>query len=536
MNKADFLFRNGSVVTINHQNEIAQAVAVADDKILYVGDNHGTDEMIGPATHVIDLQGRSVTPGFIDCHLHPILYGLFGGAIVDITWPICRSIADIQELIREEVRKTPKGQWIELWGYDQNKLSDRRHVTIDDLDAVAPEHPVQCMRICGHLGVYNSLGLAAGGIHTPADASKFGKNEVVVENGRLTGMAKDNTNFYLWSLIQYTADHARDALRRTNAKLIKTGITSVHCPGERADRSYTITREAIAKGEFLAREYAFVNVDQREVADAVHTGMATGTGDAHFRFGAYKIFVDGGTSGPSCATRQPYSHDPNLPGILSCTQEFVDAKLSQINAANCQGTAHAVGDLAVEMMLSGYEKALAACPRTDSRHRIEHCGLTDPQLIERMVAMNIIPVSNTHFLTINGSDYHRYFGNRVDSMFAMRSYLDAGLHAVIGCDAPTADESVMRGLDGAVNRTDRRTGESIGPMQRISMLEAIRCYTLNGAYASFEEDVKGSLEVGKLADIALLSQDILAYPPEKVMDIQVDLTMIGGKVVYERKP
>ncbi|HWR40230.1 MAG TPA: amidohydrolase [Patescibacteria group bacterium] len=538
---ADYAFVNGKVITVNENDDFAEAVAVKGNKIVYVGDKSGLEKIVDGKTKIIDLKGRSLTPGFIDCHFHPILYGFFDGAIIDITYARAKSIVEIQQIIKAEVAKKKKGEWIKLWGYDQNKIAEKRHVTIDDLDAVAPDNPVQCMRACGHMGIYNTLALAAGGINGPEDAGKFAANEVVVENGKLTGMTKETTNFFLWSKVVYTDEEMWTALKKSNDLLLKAGVTSIHDPGEFDAQSFGIMQTACRDWEFKPRVYAMLHsvfgkaYSMKDCDHFLGLGLHSGLGDEKFKLGTLKIMIDGGTSGPSCATREPYSHDANLPGIRTWEPEAVDAMIERVNAADCQMTAHAVGDLAVEMMIHGYEKALVKHPRADHRHRIEHCGITDEDLIRRMAAMNIIPVSNPAFMTINGSDYHRYYGERVDYMFAARSYLDAGLRPVIGSDAPTCDESVMRGLDGMVNRIDRKTGEVVGAKQKISMREALRLYTINGAYASYEDNIKGSIEVGKLADLVILSEDIMNYPPEKVMNIQVDMTMIDGAVVYERQ-
>lgn len=533
---ATLVIMNGPIITIDDEDRIVDAVACVGNTIRYVGSMEDVKGYIGPDTRVIDLKGRAMTPGFIDCHMHPILAGFFGGAIIDVTYPKCTSNKQMLEIIAERARTTPKGQWIKVWGYDQNKYEEGEHPTIDMLDAAAPEHPVQCMRICGHLGVYNRMALHLGGIDGPEDAKKFPANQVVVKDGKLTGMAKDNTNFFLWSLIRYTEDEKWDALMRSHERLLKTGITSIHIPGEVSDPGYPMVRQAIRDRKFLVRCYGMNGrMTDEKLEEFIQKGEVTGAGDEHFRYGAFKFMLDGGTSGPSCATRKPYTHDPSLPGILNWNQDYVDNMLDLINRNHLQGTAHSVGDKAVEMMLNGYEKALASCPRKDPRHRIEHCALTDEDLIARMKKLNIIPVSNTHFLVINGSDYKKYYGDRVNYMFALRSYLDAGLRPVIGCDAPTGDVEVMVGLDGAINRVSRNTGEVIGEQQRVTLMEALRCFTINGAYASFEENRKGSIEVGKLADFAVLSEDILNYPIDNIRDIWIDYTIIDGEIVYSRE-
>lgn len=535
MENATYVFKNGKVITVNDNDDIVEAVAINENKIVYVGENEGADKFISPDTKVIDLNGRALTPGFIDCHMHPILAGFFGGAIIDVTYPLCRSNAEMFDIIREAAKTTPKGQWIKVWGYDQNKYLEHTHPTIDELDAVAPDNPVQCMRICGHLGVYNTLALELGGIKSIEDAKRFPENQIVIKDGKLTGLTKDNTNFYLWNLITYTDEERWDALMKFQDRLLKTGVTSIHIPGENSDDGYVMTRQAIKDGKFKIRSYGFNgSITEEKLQTVIEKKRVTGVGDEKFKFGPCKIMLDGGTSGPSCATREPYSHDATLPGILNWDQEYVDNIIKKVHDAGCQMTAHAVGDKAVEMMLNGYEKALKANLRKNHRHRIEHCALTDAGLVKRIKELGIIPVSNEQFLVINASDYHKYYGERACHMFDLRAYLDAGIKAVIGCDAPTGGVEVMKGLDAAVNRTDRKTGEVVGKNAAVTMLEAIRCYTINGAYASFEEDIKGSIEVGKLADFALLSEDILSYPQDKVQDIQIDMTMIDGEVVYER--
>lgn len=539
----DVAFKNGNVVTVNPQNDIAEAVGIKRNKIVFVGSSADIDKFIDEKkTRLIDLKGRTLAPGFIDCHFHPILYGFMGNAIIDVKYPKVKSIAEMLELIKKAAEETPEGRWIKLWGYDQNKYAEGRHPTLDDLDAAAPNHPVQCMRICGHLGVYNKLALAAGGIRTPADAGKFGKDEVEVADGRLTGKTYDLTNFYLWSKVAYTEEEMWTAIRQSNDLLLRSGITSIHDPGETGKAGYSIMYKAAKNGAFKPRQYMMLHSifgrsfsaldNERFIENGFHTGL----GDEKFRIGSCKFMIDGGTSGPSCATREPYSHAPSLPGILAWEREEVWDYIKYINDHDNQSTAHAVGDLAVEFMVEGYEKALAGRPRKpeEHRHRIEHCAIVDQELVDRIAKLGVIAVTNPHFMTINGSDYKRYYGERINYFFALRSFIDAGARPAFGSDAPTAPQEVTRGLDGAVNRVDRRTGEVCGPEQRISLLEAIRCYTINGAYASFEEDIKGSVEVGKLADIAVFDRDIINYPVGRIMDAQIDMTMINGEIVYER--
>lgn len=538
----DTAFINGNVVTVNETDEICEAVGVKHNKIVFVGTTSDLLKLTDDHTQIIDLKGRTMTPGFIDSHYHPILSGFMNGAIIDATYPKCKNIDDLKALIRERAKTTKKGDWIKLWGYDQNKMEEHRHPTLEDLNDAAPDHPVQCMRTCGHVCIYNTLALHAGDVYTPEDAKRFGEGEIEIKDGKFTGLTRDLTAFYFWSKVHYTEEELMDAIRKSNKACLEGGVTSIHDCGECDAPAYSIMQKAAKNGSFKPRQFMMLHsifgkpfsYDDNE--HFLKLGFHTGLGDEHFRIGSCKFMVDGGSSGPTLATREPYSHDPTLPRILSWEREEVADYIDHINKHDCQATAHAEGDLAVEFMVEGYEKALKNHYRApeEHRHRIEHAVLTDEALIQRMAKMGIIPVTNPHFIQLNGSDYHRYFGERVNYLFALRSFIDAGLKPTIGCDAPTAEAAVVRGLDAAVNRVDRRTMEVIGAQQKISMLEAIRCYTLNGAYASFEDDIKGSIEVGKLADFTIFSENILEIDPMDIVHTKIDYTIIDGKICYDR--
>ena len=339
----DMAFINGQVVTVNEKDEICEAVGIKKNKIVYVGSNEEIKQLLTPETKVIDLGGRTMCPGFIDSHFHSILGGFMGDAILDATYPGCQSIEDVKNLVREAAKTTPKGGWIKLWGYDNNKLKEHRHVTIEDLDEAAPDHPVQCMRTCGHVCIYNTLGLAAGGIHSPEDASRFGEGELEVVDGKLTGMTRDLTAFYLWSKVKYTDDEIRRALKKSNDELLQGGITSVHDCGACDAPGYSMMYKAAKEGWFKPRQFVMLHsifgkpFSKEDNDHFMKLGFHTGLGDEKFRIGSCKFMVDGGSSGPTMATREPYSHDPTLPRILSWTREEVADYIDEINDCSCRG-------------------------------------------------------------------------------------------------------------------------------------------------------------------------------------------------------
>jgi len=269
----------------------------------------------------------------------------------------------------------------------------------------------------------------------------------------------------------------------------------------------------------------------------INLGYMTGLGDEHFRVGPCKFMIDGGAGGPSCYTREPYTHAPDMVREKGWEREEVAEYIQFIEDHECQATAHAIGDGAVEFMVEGYEKAYAKATDKEvfrnRRHRIEHASLCDQNLIDRMVEMNICPSVNAGMVQMLGASYMEFFGDRFHYIGALRSMLDAGLKPSLHSDAPSGPVGLQT-IDGCINRIDRVKNIQCPKTQAISVLEAIRVATYNGAYSTHEEDIKGSIELGKLADLIVLSDDILAINPKEIYKLKVDLTMIDGEIVYTR--
>lgn len=535
---ADVIIINGKVLTVNKDDDVVEAIAVRDNKIIYVGTNEGAFKLKGDNTEVIDAKDKTVMPGFIDAHIHFLLYGLLGKGMINVEYSYAQSIEDIKNLIKADVATKPNGEWVKLQGYDHNKLKEGRHPSTADLDEVAPNNPVQCTRCCAHMGIYNTKALEIGGVKSP---DQFAPGEVVVdENGDLTGLLKETAHMYMSTKVGFTDEECLVGFKNANDIALSLGITTIHDAGAYGAISTKNMQTASASGLVSVRMRPMIfdmfgkDSNKEYVEDFLKTGIHTGCGNEKFSIGPVKIMIDGSSSGPSCATKEPYSHDPDLKGILVWKQEEADEIIMKTHKAGFQVTAHAVGDMAVEIMVNAIEKAVTAYPRDDHRHRIEHCGITNPELIDRIAKLGIVPISNPSFITINGRDYNRFYGDRVNYLFAMKSYLDKGIITAIGSDSPVTHPNPMNSLYGALNRKDRKNGDAVCVSQKVSVLEIIRMFTYNGAYVSFEEDIKGSLEVGKLADIVVLSEDILTYPPESISDVVVAYTMVDGKVEFKR--
>lgn len=534
---ADMIFKNGVVVTVDSANSLCEAVAVKGNRIVYVGDNAGVEMWLGPDTSVIDLAGRALLPGFIDSHMHLGMTGQNAAVIIDCNSNKVTSISQIQQKIREAAAKAPKGAWIKATGYEQSKLKEGRHPTRDELDEAAPDNPVQLTRCCLHMGVYNTLALKAGGITGP---EMFAPGEVVVdENGRMTGLLKETACTYMWDKVIYTKDEYLRSFKAANDILLSYGVTSMHDGSFYGEETIGLYQDACRNGIIKVRMYnllyhAYGKKKTIEwVNDFISTGIHGGLGDDHFRLGHVKILIDGSTSGPSCATSQPYSHDPALKGIQLYTQEEADDIIIKAHNASFNVSAHAVGDVAVDVILTAIERAMAQNPRP-CRHRIEHCGIINENLLSRIKKAGIVPVPNPGFFNENAEIYVKYYGDRVNWMFPLRSYLDNGITAALGSDSPVIEADPMIGLYGALTRADKCSGIVAGKDQRIGIMDAIRMYTYNGAYASLEEKIKGSIEPGKLADLVILSGNILDTPVEELKSLKADMTVIDGQIVYER--
>lgn len=539
MKKADIVFLNGVVVTVDQNDSICEAVAVTGQKISFVGSSEEAKEWIGEDTQVIDLDGRALLPGFIDSHIHFSMFGLKQGTILDIDYDKAPSIEAIREKVKADVEKKQPGEWISLWGYDQNKLEDGRHPTAEDFDDLTPNNPLICTRACGHMSVFNSYALELGGIK---DEKGFLPGEVIMADGRPEGLLKDGAAMYMNQIVIYSERQVEEALKAADRIMAENGITSIHDagPGTIPSRVYKLMEKGAREGSLKTRMYIMIfdlggkEADKHLIDQFLDTGMTSGFGNERFKIGPAKIMLDGSSSGPSSNMKEPYCHDPELPGIQVWNEDEVAEEISKVHAADYQMTGHALGDKAVEFMIKGYENAYAEYDRENCRHRIEHCGFADADQVERISRLGIVPIPNPGFIELNGRDYNRYYGDRVHYMFPLKWYEEKGIKAAIGSDCPVIPPSPMLGLWGAVNRADGKTFELVGESQKVDILTAIRMYTINGAYASFEEDIKGSVEVGKLADLVVLSENILETPSEELRRITADLTMIDGEIVYSK--
>ncbi|MED1782367.1 amidohydrolase [Brevibacillus fortis] len=532
---ADIVFLNGQVITVNQENWVAEAVAVRGNRILAVGSGEDMKQLVQPHTTVIDLQGKSLLPGFIDAHLHITIYGT-NKLGVDSKARRIRSIDDLLNALKEQAEKTPAGEWVRACGFDENLMVEKRYPTLAELDEVTTDHPVFVMRTCAHHSVVNSRALAIAGYNRDTPDPQGGRIDRDAE-GELTGFLIETAHMNMFEKAAFTEAEYMEGLRLASEDFVAAGITSVHDAGGYGPENYRAMQKAVQEGGVKVRIYAMVcalNQSDDFVRKMIDAGMVTGTGNARFRIGPAKVFTDGASIAPTMAMREPFTSRPDDCGILYYEQDELNTILGEAHARGFQITAHAQGDRAIDMLLTCFETALEAHPRENHRHRIEHAGVSAPDLLVRMARLGVVPIPNPAFIYDYGDSYVNNIGERVRHMFPARDQFDAGIIAAGASDSPVTDFNPLIGIHAAVNRLSK-TGLDVGINQRVSIMEAIRMFTWNGAYASFEEGIKGSIEVGKLADLVVLDGDILATFTDRIKELRVDKTMIDGEFVYQRQ-
>jgi predicted amidohydrolase YtcJ len=518
---------NGNIHTIDAQSPHAQAVAIAGGRFLAVGSNEEINRLATAATRRVDLGGRTVVPGFIDAHSHPASSGLRHLREVDCD---LRSIGAIQEAIRKRAAQTPKGEWVLGFKYDDTKTAEGRKLTRSDLDTAAPDHPVFINHRGGHTAYVNSRALAVADINDKTPDPPGGQF-IRDAAGKLTGGAAETALGAFRRRIpsRYTAADRREGVKIISQMMNKAGVTSVHDTGG-APEDLQAYQDARAAGELGLRVYCLIR--QASLDEMITAGVRTGLGDEWVRIGAVKLICDGSISERTARLAQPYIGRPNDFGILVTPEAELYEQARKAHAAGWQIGTHCNGDYAIDLTLRVYERLQRESPRRDPRFRLEHCTVITPELVRRIKALGAIPNPFSTYVYYHGEKMREYGEERLNRMFAVRSFLDAGITVTQTSDYPPGPFEPMMALQSSVTRRDSK-GTLWGASQRITVAEALRVGTLHGAYASYEETLKGSIQPGKLADLVVLGRDPLREDPSTLISIPIERTMAGGRWVYE---
>src|SRR5579871_745520 len=525
---AELILHNGNIWTVNAHEPRAEAIAIARGRILAIGSNREVLPIAVPTTKKIDLGQKTVLPGFIDAHSHPADAGLSHLKMVDCD---LRSISAIQQALRERAAKTPAGDWILGFKYDDTKTSDGRPLTIQDLDAAVPDYPVYIQHRGGHTIYCNSSAFKRAGIDEKTPDPPGGQISHDPATGKLSGRLAESAQSLIDKAMaqKFTRDDHREGVKLISKMLAKTGITSAtEAQGTPTDlQAYQDARDA---GELLFRAYCFINY--RYIDSMIAAGVRTGFGDEWVRVGAMKLVSDGSISERTAHLSTAYEGRPNDFGIQVMNEEELYEYGRKAHLAGWQIGTHANGDVGIDTALRVYERLQKESPRKDARYRLEHCTVVNDNLVRRIAALGAIPTPFSTYVYYHGEKMKYYGAERLNNMFALRSFLDAGIRATQASDYPPGEFAPMMALQSEVTRTDMK-GNVWGPKQKVSVEEAIRVGTIHGAYASFEENLKGSLEVGKVADLVVLGRDPFKEDPSTLVTIPVERTMAGGKWTYE---
>ena len=525
---AETVIRRANVITIDPALPRASAVAIANGRFVGVGSDSDLETLIGPSTRVLDLAGKTVLPGFIDAHIHVLSSGTRHVMAADCALP---SLADIQSALRERVATTPAGQWVQGFKFDDTKTVENRFLRREDLDAVSTDHPILVAHRAGHVYFGNSLALERGGFNdeTPdPPGGRLGRNP---DTGRLDGVIYERAADDLREnqLPVESADTRREGLRTICRMLNQAGLTSVH-DARVTDYELQTYQEGRDAGELSLRVYALMYYRYFPALRAA--GIRSGLGDDLLRIGGIKMVADGAIASRTAYLSQPYVDSCCDHGILTMTADEIAGQVMEMHAAGFQVCIHANGDATIDLVLQAYEQAQAAYPRPDPRHRVEHCTLVNPDLLTRMRKLGAVATPFCTYVYYHGEKMRFYGEERLQWMFAQRSFMDYGVMATGATDYPPGPFEPLMGIQSCVTRTDS-AGREWGVNQRISVEDALRIYTQNGAYAGFEENAKGSITPGKLADLVVLGSDPTAVDPFAIKDIAVERTIVGGKTVYE---
>lgn len=531
---ADLVVRGAVIHTMNPAAPQAEALAVRDGRIIALGSSDALSGLVSSGTELIDARGMAVVPGFIDCHLHPegetLLYEVLVGNPYEVEFV---TIDSIVAKLRERAAKTPPGQWVEGFFYDDTKVKDGRLITRADLDRVSTEHPVAVYHRGGHTSFYNSKAFALAGVtsDTPQPfGGTFDRDSSGELNGRVTDLAQDVLAKAGKRAVFSDAEkfaRAKAGIAYISKQFARFGLTTVH----HESGNFSALLEVRGDGNLLHR--VSYEADEPMVQAMIANGWRTGFGDDWIRLGATSEHtVDGSFSERTMSIRAGYpNRTPPYHGNVTATQADLDSWVERVWRAGIQPNCHANGDIAIDMYLSSLERAQRLFPRPDVRPKITHATLVDDALIARMKALDALPTPFTSYAYYNPDKFKFYGQAMMRHIMPYRSYLDAGIHVAGGCDFPPGPFSPLLGIQGMVTRTGWN-GETWGANQRITAAEALKVYTWNGAYNSHDERVKGSLAPGKLADFVILADDPLRADPARIKDIQIVRTVTGGRTVY----
>jgi predicted amidohydrolase YtcJ len=530
---ADLVITNAKVWTVDKSLPLAQAVAVLGDRIVAVGSNADVDSWRGRHTQVVDAGGKLLLPGFNDAHVHFVSGGM---QLDNVQLKDATSPQEFARLIGERAKATPKGEWILGGNWDETKWNPPNMPAKELIDALTPDTPVFVTRYDGHMGLANSIALRLAGI-TSKTPDPPGGTIVRDAQGNPTGALKDAAADFVYKVIPpLTHDQRVKIVKRALAYAASVGVTSVqHVSADLAD--IAVYAELLQRGELTTRIYAAPSITH--VDDLAQLGIRHAFGGPYLRIGALKAYADGSLGSGTAYFYEPFLNQGENRGLLADEMHpisLMQDRYMKADAAGLQICTHAIGDKGISTILDLYANVVKSHGDADRRLRIEHAQHMAAKDFERFAQLHVIASVQPYHAIDDGRFAESHIGHdRASRTYAFRTFLDHGVRLAFGTDWEVAPLDPVLTVYAAVTRAtlDGKNPNGWFPEQKLSVSEAIEAYTMGSAYAEFQETAKGSITPGKLADMVLLGDDIFSIAPEKIRDVRVLKTFVGGKTVFD---
>lgn len=528
---ADMILYNARIHTVDENRPTGEAMAIRDGMVLFVGSRRGAEALAGERTERVDLQGATVIPGMVDAHVH--LMGL-GAALRNIDLVGTRSYDEVIQLVVARAQSTPKGEWIQGRGWDQNDWGDTRFPTHEALSRTVPDHPVYLTRVDGHAALVNAKAMELAGL-TAATEDPSGGRILREVGGAATGVLIDRAQGLVARAIPEPSVHEqRQALLAAIAEANRWGLTGIHDAGVGAE-SIDLYESVAREGAYTIRNYVMIASDDATLQRYFSRGPQTALYDGRLWIRAIKISADGALGSRGAALIEPYSDDPGNTGLLITPFARIEEVAVRALRQGFQVNVHAIGDRANRVTLDAFAAALQEVPTADHRFRIEHAQIIHFQDLPRFAQLDVIPsMQGSHQTSDMYWAIDRLGWTRVQGAYAWRSLLNTGVVIPNGSDFPVESPNPLISFKAFVTRQDANGWPAGGwfPDERTTRMEALKSMTLWPAYAAFMEGVSGSLTPGKYADFVVLDQDIMTIAAERILDTRVLMTVLGGTVVY----
>ena len=538
----DKIFINGKIYTMDNNRNIYEAVGIIGNKIEFLGTNEELLLKKKLETEIIDLKGNLLLPGFNDTHMHLVNSGY---VMTQVGLVGVNSIEDMNKKVEDYINRNKIGenQWIRGRGWNQDYfLGERRFPTRYDLDKISTDIPIVLTRVCGHAAVVNSKALEILNIKKGSPQLESGQIDLD-ENGEPLGIFRETAIYYIYdSMPEPSLEEVKNMMRVAIKELNKQGITSVGSddfealPGKSYDliiRAYIELKEEKELSIRVYEQFLIPEIDKLEEFFAKE--YRTGWGDENFKIGPLKLLIDGSLGARTAALVEPYSDDPENKGIIMLEQDELDKLVDLSSKNNSHVVIHGIGDRAINIALESFEKTLRANPNKDHRHGLVHCQITNETLLNKLKELDIIAYIQPIFLDYDWKIVRDRVGkDREKTSYNWKTMVDKGIKIACGSDAPVETFNVLYGIYEAVTRKDLEGNPKEGWLkeQSLTIDEALYGYTLGGAYSSFEEEIKGSIEIDKLADFVILSEDIFKIEEDRIKDVEVEMTVFNGEVIY----